>query len=442
MMRAMQIRRYVSVLISLSAILVQPASLAMATDAVSKDVTPSGLYNQAWTMVRDTYYDPTYNGQDWNKWAHRYDGKLKTIDDAYKATETMLTSLGDQYTRFLQPAAFKDETNAISAKMYGIGLQIAPDQSQKVVVVAPMEGTPAEKAGFMPLDEIIEVDGKPTKGLTANAVSQMIRGPMDTQVTLKILRNGKEYKTITLTRAEIHVKSVQTAKMLDSEIGYFRLSTFMSETAGQEVRDAISKLSPARGIIFDLRGDPGGLVTNALDVCNNFLFGGIIVSTVDRNSKIQSAFSQGHPFYTMPIVILINHGSASASEITSGALHDNQRAELVGETSFGKGLMQSVNRLPGGSGIHITIARYLTPSGTDINKKGIKPDYEVKLTPDDYRQGKGPWWTDPGGPTAKRNPEDLKDIQLQKAVEVLRDKLENKPSAFDELKLQPPVLSF
>lgn len=432
----MTIRRCLSVLISLSAFLVHPA-LALATDDASKDTpTPAGLYKQAWTLVHDSYYDPTYNGQNWDKWQHRYDGKLKTLDDSYKATETMLSSLNDQYTRFLQPAAFKDETNAIAAKMYGIGLQIAPDQSQKIVVVAPMEGTPAEQAGFMPLDEIIEVDGKPTKGLSANAVSQMIRGPMDTQVTLKILRNGKDFKTITLTRAEIHVRSVQTAKMLDSEIGYFRLSTFMSETAGQEVRDAISKLSPARGIIFDLRGDPGGLVTNALDVCNNFLFGGIIVSTVDRNSKINSAFSQGHPFYTKPIIILINHGSASASEITSGALRDNQRAELVGETSFGKGLMQSVNKLPGGSGIHITIARYLTPNGTDINKKGITPDYEVKLKPDDYRQGKGPWWTDPGGPLAKRTPEDLKDIQLQKAVEVLRDKLDSKPSDF------PPVPAF
>lgn len=437
----MKIRRCLSVLISLSTILVHPA-LAMASDEANKDApTPAGLYKQAWTLVHDSYYDPTYNGQDWDKWAHRYDGKLKTMDDAYKATETMLSSLNDQYTRFLKPAAFKDETNAISAKMSGIGLQIAPDQSQKIVVVAPMEGTPAEKAGFMPLDEIIEVDGKPTKGLSATAVSQMIRGPMDTQVTLKILRNGKDYKTITLTRAEIRVKSVQTVKMLDDEVGYFRLSSFISETAGQEVRDAISKLSPARGIIFDLRGDPGGLVTNALDVCNNFLFGGIIVSTVDRNNKIQSAFSQGHPFYTKPLIVLINQGSASASEITSGALRDNQRAELVGETSFGKGLMQSVNKLPGGSGIHITIARYLTPNGTDINKKGIKPDYEVKLQANDYRQGKGPWWTDPGGPAARRSPEDLKDIQLQKAVEVLRDKLENK-SAYEELNFQPPVISF
>lgn len=419
-----------------------PASPAMAGDSASKEVTPSGLYNQAWTMVRDTYYDPSYNGQNWNSWAHRYDGKLKSMDDAYKATESMLASLNDRYTRFLDPVAFKDETNAIAAKMYGIGLQIAPDKSQKVVVVAPMEGTPAERAGFMPLDEIIEVDSKPTKGLSANAVSQMIRGPMGTQVTLKILRDGKDYKTITLTRAEIHVKSVQTVKMLDSEIGYFRLSSFISETAGQEVRDAISKLSPARGIIFDLRGDPGGLVTNALDVCNNFLFGGIIVSTVDRNSKMQSAFSQGHPFYTKPLIVLINQGSASASEITSGALRDNQRAELVGETSFGKGLMQSVNRLMGGAGINITIARYLTPNGTDINKKGIEPDYKVKLETADYRQGKGPWWADPGGPTVKRGPEDLKDIQLAKAVEVLRDKLDNKPSEYEQLKLPPPVISF
>jgi len=304
-----------------------------------------------------------------------------------------------------------------------------------------MEDTPAERAGLLPLDEILEVNAVPTKGLSVGAVSQMIKGPIGTQVTLKVIRNGKEIKLFKITRAEIHIKSVLTARMLDSELGYIRLSSFLSETAAQEVRDAISKLSPARGIIFDLRGDPGGLVTNAIDICNIFLEGGIIVSTIDRNGKIQSVFSRGRPFYTKPMVILINSGSASASEITSGALHDNHRAELVGQKSFGKGLMQSVNKLDGGAGINITIAHYLTPDGTDINKKGIAPDYEVELKPQDYKSAKGPWWADPGGPTVKRGPEDMKDIQLKKAAEVLHDKINSVPNA-NELQFQPPVLSF
>lgn len=413
------------------------ASALEQSQSTQDMATPDSLYSQVWNLVDSNYYDQSFHDQDWSRWQHRYDGKLHEMTDSYKAIETMLASLGDPYTRFLNPEAFAQENSAIAAKLYGIGIQMAPDQSHNIVVIAPIENSPAAKAGLMPLDVILEVNGKSTKGLAVDAVSRMIKGDINTPVTVKILR-GKETKVFKMVRAEIHVQSVSDVKMITPEIGYLRLSTFMSETAGDEVRDALSKLSPARGIILDLRGNPGGLVTNALEICNIFLNGGIIVSTVDRQNHVQAAYSRNKPFYSKPIVVLINAGSASASEITSGALRDNNRAQLVGEKSFGKGLVQSVNRLQGDCGINLTIARYLTPSGTDIHKKGIVPDYSVPISLDDLKKAKGPWWIDPNGPTVKRAPEDLRDIQLKRAVEILGNKLDNTQDAI-QIHLDSPL---
>jgi carboxyl-terminal processing protease len=189
--------------------------------------------------------------------------------------------------------------------------------------------------------------------------------------------------------------------------------------------DAITKMSSAKGIILDLRDNPGGLLTNAIDISNMFLESGNIVSTVDRDGYKTPAQSDGRPLSRQPLVVLVNKGSASASEITSGALKDNGRAILVGQTTFGKGLVQGINKLEDGSGVNITIAKYLTPNDTDINKKGIGPDVKVDLSDKDYKDGKGPWWADPEGPIVKRSPEDLKDLQLKSAMEVLHRKIDD-----------------
>jgi carboxyl-terminal processing protease len=211
----------------------------------------------------------------------------------------------------------------------------------------------------------------------------------------------------------------------------------MSEVAGDEMREALAKLTPARGIVLDLRGNPGGLVTNAVDICSMFLDGGVVVSTVDKTGKTVDARATGMPISKQPLVVLIDQGSASAAEITSGALHDNDRAPLVGVKSFGKGLVQAINRLDDGSGVNITIARYVTPDNIDIHKKGITPDYNVELKAEDYKAARGPWWLDPGGPTVKREPSDLKDIQLKKAVDVLEQKVQRVASPY-QIKLNFP----
>jgi len=382
-------------------------------------VEPELIYRRVWQLIREDYYDQTYNNQNWSRWEHRYDNKLKTLDDSHKAIETMLNSLGDRYTRFLDRDAFDDERSQIDAHLYGIGVQIGLDKTQKIVVIAPIEGTPAARAGLMPADEIFEINGKSTKGLSVEEAAKQIKGPINTQVELTLLR-GKNKVKVRITRAEIPIKAVQTAKMLDSDVGYIRLSSFISQQANREMRESLSKLQTAKGIVLDLRDNPGGLLTNAIDISNMFLDNGNIVSTVDRDGYKTPAMCDGRPLSHQPLVVLINQGSASASEITSGALRDNGRAALVGQRTFGKGLVQGINRLEDGSGVNITIARYLTPNDTDINKKGITPDIMVELNEKDYREGRGPWWMDPDGPTAKRAPEDGKDVQLQKAVEVLK----------------------
>lgn len=397
---------------------------------------PEKIYERVWDLINDDYYDGTFNGQDWSRWKHKYDGKLKNSEDAHKAVETMLASLGDRYTRFLDSDAFADERSQIDAQICGIGVQIGTNKERKIVIIAPIEDTPAYKAGVKAGDELVEIDGRPTEGFTVDDAAKKIRGPIHSDVALTVVRKtaskevGKETERLTLhiTRAEIPLKAVQTAQMLDSDVGYIRLSSFISQKADREVAESIAKLPGAKAIILDLRDNPGGLLNNAITISNMFLKNGVVVSTVDRDGYKKSEASTGHPICDLPIAVLINKGSASASEITSGALKDNGRAVLIGEKTFGKGLVQGINRLEDGSGVNITIARYLTPNDTDINKKGIEPDLEVKLEKKDIEEHRGPWWLDPDGPYVERTAKDLKDVQLKKAFEVLRGNLDKTPS--------------
>lgn len=381
------------------------------------------LYHKVWLLIKEEFYQPDYNGQKWEYWEHRYDHKLANMDDAHVAISTMLDSLGDRYTRFLDREAFDDEKSQIDARLCGIGVQIGLDpKSHRVVIVSPIDGTPAFKAGVQAGDEIDQIDSKSTKGFSVEDAAKHIRGEEGTPVVLDLLRKGSKVQ-IKVTRAQIKIKAVQTASMLEGGVGYIRLSSFISQEANNEVKDALSKLSTAKGIILDLRGNPGGLLSNAIDISNMFLRKGNIVSTVDRDGYKTPTPCDGNPICDKPLVLLINKGSASASEITSGALHDNGRATLVGQTTFGKGLVQGINKLEDGSGVNITIAKYLTPGDVDIHKKGIGPDVAVNISDKDFKDHKGPWWEDPDGPSVKRSPDDLKDLQLKAAVQELKKKI-------------------
>ncbi|MCE2928529.1 MAG: S41 family peptidase [Candidatus Caenarcaniphilales bacterium] len=406
-------------------------------EASAITIAPKKLYDRVWKIIKSDFVDQHYNHQDWEIWRHRYDEYLETKEDSNKAIETMIASLGDRYTRFLDKKAFDEEKESIEAELTGVGIQIGLDKTGRVVVIAPIEGTPGALADLRPNDIILEIDGKNTSGLSIEEAAKMIRGPVNTQVTLTVKREKEKFKK-TITRAVIPIKAIPDgqAKMLFDDIAYIRLSTFISKDTVEELIEAIEKLKDAKGYIIDLRNNPGGLLNNAMIISDMFLSDGVIVSTVSKNGYINSytARSVDGVSKDKPVILLVNSNSASASEIFSGALRDNGRAEIVGTKTFGKGLVQAINKLGDGSGVNVTIAKYLTPNKTDINQKGIDPDYEVKLEKLDYDLSRGPWFFDPNVEFGKRVPEDGQDKQLMKAVEVLKDKFKDPNPISQELK--------
>lgn len=377
--------------------------ISIICSSVAFAYQPTDLYDNVWKLINTKYVDQTNNMQNWNTWRHKYDKYIKTNEDSYVAIGTMVASLDDPYTKFLDPKEFAEETSSIKGSLKGIGVQIATKEG-KLTVIAPIEDSPAEKAGLIAEDEILEINGESTKGISIDKAADKIRGEEGTNVTLLVKRKD-EIKTYTIQRKEIELKAVSTKipnnVTLPSDEGYVRLSSFISKNAGKEFEDVLNQYSNKKGYIIDLRSNPGGLLTNSIYIANLLLPRGVIVSTVDRDGYKETQRVIGKPITNKPIVVLINKGSASASEILSGALKDNKRAVLVGEKSFGKGLVQEINRLPNSAGVNITIQKYLTPNGTDINKKGINPDIVVTLSDDDIKN--------------------KDDKQLKKASEVLQD---------------------
>lgn len=356
--------------------------------------SPQTLYDEVWKLVNARFYILDKNGQDWRIWRHRYDKVLETDDDAYVAIETMLASLDDRYTRFLNPEEFAEEGRSIKATLFGIGIQIGT-RDDKLLIIAPIEDTPAYNAGLKANDEILEIDGKSAKGMNVKDAADLIRGEKGSKVKLLIKRADQESKMYEVMRDEIKLKAVSTkppfeTTQIPDNVGYIKLSSFLSSNATTEIHTALKDLSKKEGYIIDLRSNPGGLLSNAINIADFFLDGGSIVSTVDRDGYKDVRESNPSVITDKPLVLLIDEGSASASEILSGALRDNNRALLVGKKSFGKGLVQEINQLPGGAGVNITTQRYLTPNDTDINKMGIQPDIEVESTEDDMKNKRDP----------------------------------------------------
>jgi len=352
------------------------------------NTTPEGVFDNAWRIVKNNYIDKTCNHQNWKNWLERYDNNIKTKGDSYVAIESMVESLNDPYTRFLKPADFAEQDRSIDAKLFGIGVHISEIKGN-VVIVNVIEDTPAAISGLKTGDRILKVNDKSTKGVSLKEVADLVRGKAGTKVTLVILRNKKQM-TKEILRKEITIKAVKY-KMLDNKYAYIKISTFISNDTAYEVAEALQATKKAKGIIIDLRGNHGGLLPNAIMISNMFMGKGTIVSIVDRNGKKQEFKADPERKITSkPTIILINNESASASEIFSGALKDHKRAVLVGETTFGKGLVQRILKLPDGSGLNLTVAKYLTPNGNDIGHKGIKPDYKVVMSEKEFFAGKDP----------------------------------------------------
>ncbi len=398
------------------------------------DLTPEQLYELVRLVVAQNYLDTDFNDQDLDIWSvnRRYPGQLKDYEDAKKGIQTMLASLDDRYTRFLDKDEYKDEIQAINAKLPGIGIQIGLNKEGKVVVIAPILGTPAFRAGLLPKDEILQIDGFSTQSLSIEKVADKIRGIPGTMVKL-LIKRGKEEKVYEIIREEIHLESVPEGHYtkLTPKICYLHLTSFISHEATEELIEKLKEVSPCEGLILDLRNNPGGLLDNAISMSNIFLApGSDIVSTVDRNGYVltKSIEAERKFVYEGELVVLVNEGSASASEILAGALKDNGKAVLVGQKTFGKALVQLVRDLPDGSGINITTAKYLTPNGTDINKIGIEPQHKVKLTREDLKAKRGPWFMNFEVLQIEKA-DQSKDLQLVKARAVLEEMLAKQESS-------------
>tara|TARA_Y100000748_G_scaffold51417_1_gene39797 strand:+ start:114 stop:1403 length:1290 start_codon:yes stop_codon:yes gene_type:complete len=309
--------------------------------------------------------------------------KYSDNNEAYDAIRDMLSNLDDPYTRFLDPKEFNQMRIDTSGELTGVGIQIAKDkESDSIIIISPIEGTPAYEAGIKAKDKILSIDNVSTKGLNIEDAVKLIRGRRGTKVKLEILRNGNSfYKS--LLRERIELKSV-TSKINETKdgllIGYVRLKQF-NANASREMKDTLKDLEIKKvsGYVLDLRSNPGGLLESSIDISRQFIDKGIIVSTLSKDGLRETKRGNGKALTKKPLIVLVNEGSASASEIVSGAIRDNNRGKLVGKKTFGKGLVQSMRTLVDGSGLTVTVAKYLTPNGTDINKFGITPDIEVKM---------------------------------------------------------------
>ena len=309
--------------------------------------------------------------------------KYSDNNEAYDAIRDMLSNLDDPYTRFLDPKEFNQMRIDTSGELTGVGIQIVKDkESDSLIIISPIEGTPAYEAGIKARDKILSIDDVSTKGLNIEDAVKLIRGRRGTKVKLEILRNGNSfYKS--LLRERIEIKSV-TSKINETKdgllIGYVRLKQF-NANASREMKDTLKDLEIKKvsGYVLDLRSNPGGLLESSIDISRQFIDKGIIVSTLSKDGLRETKRGNGKALTKKPLIVLVNEGSASASEIVSGAIRDNNRGKLVGKKTFGKGLVQSMRTLVDGSGLTVTVAKYLTPNGTDINKFGITPDIEVKM---------------------------------------------------------------
>jgi len=334
-------------------------------------------------LIRQTYYKDTDN-----------------IDFVEGMKKGMGEQLGDPYSKYLNKEEFKRMMEDTAGNFVGIGVYIAPNKNGEIVVVSPIKDTPAEKAGIKSGDIISTVDGQNYDAKTMNEAVKAMRGEKGKTVVVGILDSKRQYKEYKIVREDIKTETV-FSRMLDNNLGYIQIKAFEERTAS-EFREHLTKLKKnnIKGLVLDLRSNPGGLVDQVTSVADQILPEALIVYSSNRVGEKQYAKSDNKESLKIPIVMLVNEGSASASEILSGALQDNKKATILGVNTFGKGVIQSVLEMDKG-GLVITTAQYFTPNGNVVDKKGIKPDVKV-----DYKK------------TGEN-----KDSQLDKAIEILKQKV-------------------
>ncbi|MEB3826428.1 carboxyl-terminal processing protease CtpC [Phormidium sp. CCY1219] len=372
--------------VALTAVTVTGAGLHLSQSQAFLKQSPKELVDEVWQIVDRNYVDGTFNQVDWEAVRDEYveEASYANQEEAYQGIRNMLEELEDPYTRFMDPQEFKNMQIDTSGELTGVGIQLSQDEeTKKLLVISPIEDTPAFEQGIQAGDVILKIDGRSTEGMDINEAVNLIRGPVGSDVTLTILRDDRREIDFNITRARIEIHPVRYSykESPSGGVGYIRLTNF-NAIAAQEMREAIEDLESQNvsGYIVDLRSNPGGLLNASIEIARMWIDEGTIVSTVNRRGVLDLQEANGRSLTDKPLVVLVDGGSASASEILSGALQDHGRAVLVGTQTFGKGLVQSVRGLGDGSGLAVTIAKYLTPSDRDINKEGISPDILIELS--------------------------------------------------------------
>jgi carboxyl-terminal processing protease len=320
-----------------------------------------------------------------------FDGKIDNQSALDGAKKGLVSAGGDPYTVYMTSTEAKTLNDDLAGKLSGIGAEIGI-KGGVLTVIAPISGTPAEKAGLRAGDLIAKINNEDTTGMSVDTAVSKIRGKADTKVTLKIARSGSDPLDITITRADITVPSVTWEKKTD-QVGYIKISQFGPDTAKLTHQAAGElKAQGAQKIILDLRNNGGGYLDAGVAVASEFVPQDKLVVEERTGGKSTNKLNSqsGGLLVGLPTIVLVNGGSASASEIVAGALHDNKAAQLLGEKTFGKGSVQEMLQLPGGAELKVTVAHWYTPGGININKEGIKPDVETKLTTDDYNASRDP----------------------------------------------------
>ncbi len=379
--RGLKRAKYAAVLIATSVLVAYPDT---STKAALQD-SPKALVDEVWQIVNNEFVDQEFNQINWLQQRQKLlKRKYNNQEQAYQAIRQSLKDLGDPYTRFLEPEEFEELTSQTTGELSGIGIRLGiDDATSELTVVAPLENSPASEAGIKAGDKILQINNKPTSLMSIEQASTEIKGEVGTEVELKISRADKDVFDITLVRAQIELPSVAYTLKREGKfnVGYIKLDEFSSHAA-EQMQKAIADLSDrnAQGFVLDLRGNPGGLLFSSVEIARMWMEKGAIVSTIDRKGGNQKFAANGKALTDLPLVILVNRYSASASEILAGALKENKRATIVGTRTYGKGTVQSVHSLSDGSGLAVTIARYYPPSGMDINRKGIAPDIQINIS--------------------------------------------------------------
>lgn len=336
-----------------------------------------GLFWEAWNSIYKNYVEKA---------------KLSTQDMVYGAINGMVDSIGDPYTMFFTPKESKEFEQEIRGAFGGVGIEIGI-RNDTLTVISPIKGTPADRAGILAQDTITMIEDKPTDGIKVQDAVNLIRGPKGTSVTITIMRNSfKAPKDITLVRETITVPTVSW-RMIGTDTAYLQLYIF-NENVDSDFKKAAKEIvdSGAKKIILDLRNNPGGLLDSSVNIAGYFLDPGKVVTYEKFADGTQNAYQteQNASLKSYPLIVMINKGSASASEILAGALRDNRHIVLVGETSFGKGSVQQINSLTGGTSLKVTVAKWYTPNNYSIDQNGLKPDVSVSLSDQDIETDKDP----------------------------------------------------